>query len=147
MIKSIPIPKFNHERFLSLIKIDSNSDCWIWNGCKAEIYGKFGIYYKSYYAHRVSYSLFNGPLTNGMVIDHTCRNKICVNPEHLREVTQQQNAVENSLGPSYFHSLKTHCPQGHEYSEENTRIRRGSRECKTCDRASAIKRYYRKKNV
>lgn len=140
-MRSTPIPEFDHLKFFKYIRIDG--DCWTWTGGKNENgYGKFHIGRKQYYAHRISFSVFRCDIGTGLIIDHTCKNTSCVNPEHLRQVTQKTNMLENSESVSYYHSLKTHCPQGHEYNESNTHIKKkGIRECRACDRARHKKKY------
>jgi hypothetical protein len=84
-------------------------------------------------AHRISYALSNGNLLSGMFIDHTCRNKKCINNIHLRQVTPKINSLENSMSPAYFNSIKTHCIKGHEFNKENTRyLKNNKRQCIKC---------------
>ncbi|WP_407942939.1 HNH endonuclease signature motif containing protein [Luteipulveratus halotolerans] len=75
----------------------------------------------------MSYELANGPIADGMTVDHLCRNKRCVRPEHLEAVTRGDNVRR-------WAATITHCPQGHEYSAENTRVWKGKRNCITCQR-------------
>ena len=84
------------ERFWA--KVDKAGDCWTWTACgNADGYGRFCVNYKMEYAHRVAYSLTHGPIAEHMDIDHTCYNKSCVNPSHLRAATRKQN-TENREG-------------------------------------------------
>jgi len=84
------------ERFWA--KVDKAGDCWTWTACgNADGYGRFCVNYKMEYAHRVAYSLTHGPIAEHMDIDHTCYNKTCVNPSHLRAATRKQN-TENREG-------------------------------------------------
>ena len=74
-------------------KVDKSGDCWIW---KAGVrgtgpYGRFRLGSKTVVAHRFSYEIANGQIPKGFQIDHRCRNRLCVNPSHLRVVTQKQN--------------------------------------------------------
>ncbi len=88
--------------------------CWVWQKCTNKMgYGQCcGITPKrSQLAHRVSFAVFNGPLLEGMEIDHICENKRCVNPEHLEQKTLVQHAQVKSL------QNKTHCNRGHLLSE------------------------------
>jgi len=144
------IPKFeNHARFFKYIKINQETDCWEWAGYAAGRYGRFNLKspkgWLPFQAHRVSWSIFKGELTPGLVLDHKCRNKICVNVDHLREVTDQVNTTQNSESFVAYNLYKTHCPQGHEYTIENTRVSsRNGRYCLTCKREKI--RSYRLRN-
>ena len=78
------------ERFWA--KVDQSEDCWIWTAGKlATGYGAICIDGKMVRAHRYSFELANGPIPEGMVIDHRCLNPLCVRPEHLRLATNKQN--------------------------------------------------------
>lgn len=66
--------------------------CWIWKGSRSwQSYGSFYAGHKSWRAHRWIYQYTRGKLTEGLVIDHLCGNKLCVNPFHLEEVTQAED--------------------------------------------------------
>ena len=120
---------------------EPNSGCWLWIG-SGHSAGYGSIFYngKSDYAHRVSYILQYGEIPDGLQIDHLCRVRSCVNPDHLEAVTPRVNTkrgnASESLQSHYdLNRLKTHCPHGHEYSEENTlHTACGRRQCKTCNR-------------
>lgn len=72
--------------------VPSEDGCLIWSGSKySNGYGCFSFLGKNTLAHRTSYLLFTGGLTPTLVVDHICRNKDCVNPEHLRQATQKEN--------------------------------------------------------
>lgn len=87
------------ERFWE--KVEFTMYCWLWKGSVNELgYGKISVNYKPKRAHRVSWELVVGKLTEGKVLDHKCYNPSCVNPLHLQEVTQKQNA-ENPKGAKY----------------------------------------------
>ena len=92
-------------------------------------------------AHRMIYAECFGPIERGLVIDHLCRNKRCVNPEHLEAVTQRVNVLRGT-GPVAQRARKPHCKRGHEFTPENTLIRQGRcRQCRTCVNAAlAMKR-------
>jgi hypothetical protein len=89
------------ERFMS--KVDKTDTCWNWKAYIAPGgYGKFGIttapkIKKIMYAHRFSYELLNGKIPEGKVIDHLCRNRSCVNPEHLEVVDMYTNNIRGDI--------------------------------------------------
>jgi hypothetical protein len=122
------------ERFMARIKEDSG--CWIWIAKVDEDgYGRFYTRGKMHIASRVSWCLFNkvDSIPEGMMIDHICRVRRCVNPSHLRLVTPRQNALENSCGVTAVKALMTHCDKGHELSGENLlHCALPSRICRTC---------------
>lgn len=75
----------------------SQSGCWVWHrNLDAQGYGRVWQGRKRYRAHRVSYENAKGPIPDGLVIDHICRNRACINPDHLRAVTPTVNATENT---------------------------------------------------
>ena len=125
------------ERFENLYLPEPNTGCWLWLGYTSKTSNGYGRFYwrrKQVRAHRFAYLAFIGEISPGLVVDHVCRNRICVNPDHLRLVTPRQNTLENSQSPAYFEAARTSCNQGHPFSAENTYVRRrdGSRECRTC---------------
>lgn len=108
--------------------------CWEWRAARtADGYGVFAATTSAnMLAHRWSYESLIGPIPDGHVIDHLCRNRCCVNPAHLEPVPPGVNTIRG-LGVSTFNRLKTHCPAGHPYSKENTySAGRGDRRCRTC---------------
>jgi len=76
-------------------RVDMSGDCWEWLGTKNQ-YG-YGLTTTNKKAHRFAYELDNGPIPDGMIIDHMCHNRGCVKPAHLRVVTHKQNN-ENRAG-------------------------------------------------
>ena len=124
-------------------KIDKNNPngCWVWTGAKARGgYGHINIGGKFPSAHRVVYEMIKGEIPEGLLLDHLCRNPSCVNPDHLEPVTHKEN-LKRGIGISSQNSKKTHCPQGHEYTEENTYVsKRNQRTCKQCAREQQIAR-------
>jgi hypothetical protein len=101
---------------------------------------------KKYMAHRFSYLKLVGPIPEGLQIDHLCRVRHCVNPDHLEPVTNKENIRRGIVG--MFHAKKTQCPAGHPYDRDNTRIgSNGSRNCKQCDKIRQALYRARKKGV
>lgn len=72
-------------------KVEKTEKCWNWTGATAYGYGKINIENVARTAHRLSWAWINGPIPDGMVIDHICHNHACVRPEHLRLATRKQN--------------------------------------------------------
>ncbi len=101
--------------------------CWEWTGRRRaeNSYGHIGFQGRNLLAHRLVYELLVGPIPDGHELDHLCRNKGCVNPDHLEVVTHQENMKR-------LMALKTHCPSGHEYTEANIYWYDGRRLCRRC---------------
>lgn len=79
-------------------RVNKTETCWYWTGGTVRGgYGHAGYQGKTQVAHRVAYQMLVGPIEPGMVLDHTCHNRLCVNPDHLRQVTHKQN-LENLSG-------------------------------------------------
>jgi len=132
-----------HQRFMN--KIIKTGNCWEWIGAKQSGgYGSFGIYCEMKLAHRLSYEHWIGKIPEGLQIDHLCRVRHCVNPDHLEPVTNKENVIRGNAGKhdNSFNKTKTHCKHGHEFTPENTYRRpRGSRECRTCGRINGRNRH------
>jgi hypothetical protein len=122
--------------------------CWLWVGTELNNgYGHFNIHYKQVAPHRKAYELLIGPIPEGLQLDHLCRVKLCVNPDHLEPVTGRENTLR-SFGPSAVNARKTHCINGHEFTAANTLPRTrpsGGRHCRECAKLNARKRRAAKK--
>jgi len=123
-------------RFVPHVEKLSNG-CWKWLGSKMRNgYGQMKIGGVHYAAHRYAYEQLRGPIPAGLELDHLCRNRGCTNPDHLEPVTHAEN-IRRGDTTRTFNSSKTHCPHGHEYTEENTAHRGRRRHCRACDRLRA----------
>jgi hypothetical protein len=114
--------------------IVADNGCWVWQKSRTiDGYGVIAANKKVKGAHRVAYQLYIGEITEGLVIDHLCRNPPCVNPDHLEMVTNRVNALRG-VSPSIQVYLSGVCMRGHVLTEKNSRInpKTGLRTCLTC---------------
>ncbi|MFF6829588.1 HNH endonuclease [Streptomyces longwoodensis] len=118
-------------------RTDRSGECWLWTGpLDRHGYAEIKVGGRHRLAHRLSYESFVGPIPPGLVIDHKCRVRHCLNPAHLEPVTNRENILRG-VGPAAKNAVKTHCPQGHPYDDANTIIRpQGNRRCRACHNAS-----------
>jgi hypothetical protein len=114
------------ERFFA--KVDKTDTCWNWTSAKTAYkpkriasdatkgYGFITINGRPFYAHRASWLMHKGPLVDGLVIDHLCNNTLCVNPDHLQQVTTRENTGRSPKytgnGARYNWYSET-CKRGH----------------------------------
>lgn len=122
------------ERLMAKVRHDE-SGCWLWTGALdgqgyGQIWAPVGKN-QPLRAHRVAFEVFRGPIPDGLVIDHLCRVRSCINPAHLEPVTTRENLLRGT-GFSAVNGAKTHCVRGHLFDDANTiraKLGRGCRKC------------------
>lgn len=140
------------QRFIFL-HIKKENGCWEWRGVLDKRgYGRL-VDDNGWadMAHRWSYKHFVGEIPKGLVINHLCHNPKCVNPKHLEVTTHYDNIVNKGItNASYLNAKKTHCKNGHEFTEDNIYWSKnkynGTRICKKCHK-ERVKKYLEKKKI
>lgn len=113
-------------------QVEKTPTCWLWVGPVSNGYGVVTTTeYGKTKAHRLAYELLVGKVPDGLDLDHLCRVRRCVNPAHVEPVTRAENLRR-----------RTHCPNGHEYTADNTDITRAGRKC--CRLCADLKRARRR---
>jgi len=131
----------------------SDTGCWVWSGClQKDGYGSCNRRMGQSLAHRAFYVFFCGAIPEGKEIDHTCRNRACVNPDHMEPVTHQENVARSVHVPDrHRNGKKTHCKRGHAFDAVNTVLEkegdRQRRKCRTCRNVGQNERKARKKRA
>jgi len=122
-------------------KVEKTTKCWLWTGGTNGHYAhaRSRVLKKDFLVHRLVYETCVGPIPIGMVIDHLCKNTLCVNPLHLRAVSQRVNLM-NSDSPSAICSRRSKCAAGHSYTAKNTYRGNGWRQCRKCHALREAKR-------
>lgn len=118
--------------FVQKVDFDGPNGCWIWTACVDKL--GYGVQWdgelgKHQRAHRSVWRYFVGPIPEGLTIDHLCRNRACVNPDHLEPVTLKVNVLRGN-NPAAINARKTHCFRGHTYDSWQHRGRH--RSCTAC---------------
>ena len=113
-------------------KVIKTETCWLWVATTATAgYGTFRVQRRSIRAHRWAYEQLVGPIPKGLVTDHLCRVRRCVNPAHIELVTIGENVLRGNA-PSARQARQTHCKRGHELSVSNIYMYDGARICRAC---------------
>lgn len=125
------------ERFWKKVDKNGPNGCWIWLGYKTPA-GYSGMarledWSQREYPHRTAYKLSGRVIPDGYTIDHLCKTRDCVNPNHMRAVTQGENTLAGNTVAS-INAAKTQCIHGHEFSVDESRVRR--RVCKECNKVT-----------
>lgn len=123
----------NKSRLLAKIFDDQETGCWVFFAARQPTgYGQMWNGKRQEQAHRISYRIYVGEIPEGCEIDHICRNRSCVNPEHLRAVSHRENMrVSNTVMGR--NAAKMFCKRGHPFEGRNLFITKtGARQCRTC---------------
>ncbi len=138
------------ERLAARTTPDPVTGCLLWTGTiNHEGYGKVWVPALKLrrFAHRIAYELAYGPIPGGRQLDHLCRVRPCINPEHLEAVTPRVNALR-SESIAAKNAVKTHCDRGHELAGDNVRTKsNGGRQCWTCQQARSREHYERNREA
>jgi hypothetical protein len=114
-------------------KVNITDGCWLWTAARGgNGYGYFKISGIHHLAHRLSFMAAFGPIPKGFQIDHLCRVRTCVKPDHLEAVECKVNLLRSPYTQASINKAKTHCVRGHSLSGENLFIDRGCRQCRQC---------------
>lgn len=120
-------------RFAAKIAHDEATGCWLWTGALDRAgYGQVRHGGRTTSAHQAVFELLRGQ--GAGELDHTCRRRSCVNPDHLERVSHREN-MRRGKGFAGENARKTHCKRGHAFTPENTRAHGdGNRACRECER-------------
>ena len=135
-----------HDKYVPV----TESGCWLWLASVDEDgYGRFRSNGKMMKAHRFSYEFHNGTIPADRQLDHLCRVRSCVNPDHLEPVTSRTNILRGDTLAA-MHAKKTHCKHGHELTPDNTyrpNENMNWRACRQCGRNRQMRFWSRKQHV
>lgn len=129
-------------RFWSKVAPCPMSGCWVWTGAVTGAgYGSFCVNGSTPSAHRTAFAAAFGSPGPGLVLDHRCRVRCCVNPLHLEAITPRDNTLRG-VGGSAVNASRDACVNGHAFDSFNTRTGRNhrgrpNRRCRACERDRA----------
>jgi transposase-like protein len=138
-----PFTDSDRARFWAKVRHAAGPACWVWTGAmNPKGYGRFSLGGRMTTAQRASWFLNKSlEMPDGYTVDHLCRNRACVRPDHLEAVPHRINLLRGRTVTARAASA-THCPAGHPYDAANTmRPPRGGRVCRACNRARAYAYY------
>lgn len=123
------------DKILSQVRVSGSWCCWkLPHRTDKTEYARVKVHYKFVMVHRAVYKHLIGSIPKGLTLDHLCRNRWCVHPNHVEPVTHRVNTLRGD-GPTARNAQKTTCPKGHQLSP-----RTGGRYCKTCNRDAMRRR-------
>jgi|SRR5215510_4253507 len=142
----MPLNLTAEERIAKASTVDDNG-CWLWLKYKnPDGYGTLRYEKVRYLAHRFSYMTYRGPIPDGLALDHLCRVRSCVNPDHLEPVTWGTNLIRGD-GIYMVAHRENICLRGHPLEGDNLSARKdGRRRCKICTNDGARARRARRNN-
>ncbi len=139
------------QRIAAFSIVDEASGCWLWRqSLYSNGYARLTFKGKIYLAHRKSYETHVGPIPPGLDLDHLCRVRRCVNPAHLQPVSRSVNVSRGLVSTEHNWNCGqnvTHCPKGHPYDVENTRMYKTHRLCRQCARLQSADYYRRNREM
>ena len=124
-------------------KVTKTDTCWLWTRAISNNgYGVIGgLPGETKYAHRIAYQMVKGSIPEGLELDHLCRNRACVNPNHLEPVTTKEN-VHRGFSPAGIQSRLIVCQKGHPLDRQNTYVSpQGRRMCRACSYMRSMKEH------
>ena len=126
-------------------KVNKTENCWEWVGAKSvDGYGRMTIDDKGINAHRIAYEWLVGEIPKGLVIDHLCRVRCCVNPAHMRITTHLEN-IRAGEAPTIQIWKSSKCKRGHDLTGHNAIVRKdGWRRCRTCTNVNYMVAYLKR---
>ena len=126
----LPVPTSEDvQRFMQ--RVDVTPECWLMSGSQAGGYVQFQYQGKRIMSHRFAYIAFEGGIPDELEIDHLCRTKNCVNPDHLEPVTTRENLRRDPNNLSTINASKAECVRGHDFSDSYL-MPNGERRCLHC---------------